>query len=75
MPVLTIYCSHCSTDFVDSRSEWRKGDEAICPTCNASVPLTAGFMQTLREESAAPGSGRHIKVEPSIPASRRYENR
>ena len=50
MSVLTMHCSVCSSDFVDSRVELKDGDEAICPKCGARLELTQEFIQSVRRD-------------------------
>jgi hypothetical protein len=45
MPVLTIHCTACEADFIDSRIELKEGDEAICPTCGAHHEFTREFVE------------------------------
>jgi len=54
MPVLTIHCTACEADFVDSRSELKEGDEAICPTCGARHEFTREFVHAVEQGVSEP---------------------
>jgi uncharacterized Zn finger protein (UPF0148 family) len=54
MPVLTIHCSACEADFIDSRNELKEGDEAICPTCGVHHEFTREFVQAIEQGSSEP---------------------
>ena len=43
MPVVSVRCSACGEEFIDSRKEIAEGDEAMCPKCGARNEFTRGF--------------------------------
>lgn len=53
MPVTTLHCAACGSEFVDSRPALvDDGDEATCPKCGARNAFTPGFAEALRRGDA-----------------------
>jgi len=58
MPVITLHCAACGAEFVDSRPDLVRGDEATCPKCGARNAFTPELVEAVhRGETGVDRSG------------------
>jgi hypothetical protein len=73
VPITTIHCGRCATEFVDARNQICEGDEAACPHCGARHEFRREFIESSRlaDEAENDGGAHVVASRPGAPPQRR----